>query len=122
MTALFVACPTYLTTSYQRKHWLHYWQFILPTGILHIKDTSDYNIGGFFYLPGQFIRKKKVGLDVLDYRALHIFYNFEHSLHIIKLSSVTKDNFMNNDIFKTVHRPFIWTQFMFFFIGLKFEF
>jgi hypothetical protein len=94
-----VAGPTYLTTSYQRKHWLLYWQFILPFRTLHIKDTSDYTTGAFFYLPGQFFRKKKVGLDVLDYRALHIFYNLEHSLHIVKLSSVTKHHAMKNYIF-----------------------
>jgi hypothetical protein len=55
-----------------------------------------FTIGRFSYLPGQFVRKKKVGLDVLDYRTLHIFYNFEHSLHIIKLSSVIKKHSMKS--------------------------
>ena len=40
------------------------------------------------YIPGQFLRQKEVSFDVLYYGALHIFYNFKHSLHIVELSSV----------------------------------
>ena len=43
---------------------------------------------GCSYIPGQFFRQKEVSFDVMYYRALHVFYNFKHSLHIVKLSSV----------------------------------
>ena len=53
---------------YKWQHWLYY--------------------NGCSYIPGQFLRQKEVSFDVLYYGALHIFYNFKHSLHIVKLSSV----------------------------------
>ena len=52
-----------------------------------INDSTDY-YHGCSYTPGQFLRQKEVSFDVLYYGALHVFYNFKHSLHIVKLSSV----------------------------------
>jgi len=53
---------------YKWHHWLYY--------------------HGCCYIPGQFLRQKEVSFDILYYGALHVFYNFKHSLHIVKLSSV----------------------------------
>jgi hypothetical protein len=55
---------------------------------MHIKDRKDSLHPSWIVLPGQFLRQKKIVSNVLDNRALHVFYHFKHSLHIVKLSSV----------------------------------